>query len=32
MYNFAGRAGIVPDATNPAHGIDKFKEAAASGF
>lgn len=26
MYAFAGRAGIVPERTNPARGIDKFKE------
>jgi len=26
MYAFAGRAGIVPEGTNPARGIDKFKE------
>ena len=26
MYAFAARAGIVPDGTNPARGIDKFKE------
>jgi len=26
MYTFAARAGIVPDGTNPARGIDKFKE------
>src|SRR5262249_27578810 len=26
MYAFAARVGIVPDGTNPARGIDKFKE------
>jgi hypothetical protein len=26
MYAFAARAGIVPDGTNPARGIAKFKE------
>jgi len=26
MYAFAARASIVPDGTNPARGIDKFKE------
>jgi|SoimicmetaTmtHAB_FD_contig_71_302065_length_597_multi_1_in_0_out_0_1 hypothetical protein len=26
MYAFAGRAGIVPEGTNPARGIDKFRE------
>jgi integrase len=26
MYAFAARAGVVPDGTNPARGIDKFKE------
>jgi integrase len=26
MYAFRARAGIVPDRTNPARGIDKFKE------
>jgi integrase len=26
MYAFAGRAAIVPEGTNPARGIDKFKE------
>ncbi len=27
MYAFAGRAGIVPEGTNPARGIDRFKES-----
>lgn len=26
MYTFAGRAGLVPEGSNPARGIDKFKE------
>jgi hypothetical protein len=26
VYAFAARAGIVPDGTNPARGINKFKE------
>src|SRR5271155_5881994 len=26
MYAFAGRTGIVPEGTNPARGIDKFRE------
>lgn len=26
MFAFAGRAGIIPEGTNPARGIDKFKE------
>jgi integrase len=26
MYAFAGRAGVVPENSNPARGIDKFKE------
>jgi integrase len=26
MYTFGSRAGIVPEGTNPARGIDKFKE------
>jgi integrase len=26
MYAFAGRAGVIPEVTNPARGIDKFRE------
>jgi integrase len=32
MYAFAGRAGIVPEGTNPARGIDKFKESKRERF
>ncbi len=32
MYAFAGRAGIVPESTNPARGIDKFKESRRERF
>jgi integrase len=32
MYAFAGRSGIVPDSTNPARGIDKFKESRRERF
>jgi integrase len=32
MYAFAARAGIVPDGTNPARGIDKFKESRRERF
>jgi integrase len=32
MYAFAGRAGIVPEGTNPARGIDKFKEGSRERF
>lgn len=32
MYAFAGRAGIVPDGTNPARGIEKFKERRRERF
>jgi integrase len=32
MYAFAGRAGVVPEGTNPAHGIDKFKESHRERF
>jgi len=32
MYAFAGRAGIVPEGTNPARGIDKFKEGRRERF
>jgi len=32
MYAFAGRAGIVAEATNPARGIDKFKESRHERF
>ncbi|MEA2986892.1 MAG: hypothetical protein QOD94_3146, partial [Alphaproteobacteria bacterium] len=32
MYAFAGRTGIVPEGTNPARGIDKFKEARRERF
>jgi integrase len=32
MYAFAGRAGIVPEGTNPVRGIDKFKEGRRERF
>lgn len=32
MYAFAGRAGIVPEGTSPARGIDKFKEGRRERF
>jgi integrase len=32
MYAFAGRAGLVPEGTNPAKGIDKFKESRRERF
>jgi integrase len=32
MYAFAGRAGIVPEGTNRARGIDKFKESRRERF
>jgi hypothetical protein len=32
MYAFAGRAGIVPEGTNPARRIDKFKEGRRERF
>ncbi len=32
MYAFAGRAGILPEGTNPARGIEKFKEAHRERF
>lgn len=32
MYAFAGRMGILPEATNPARGIDKFKESRRERF
>jgi integrase len=32
MYAFARRAGIVSEGTNPAHGIDKFKESRRERF
>src|SRR5262245_13890564 len=32
MYAFAARAGIVPEGTNPARGIDKFKESCRERF
>ncbi len=32
MYAFAGRAGIVPESTNPARGIEKFKEGRRERF
>lgn len=32
MYAFAGRAGMVPESTNPARGIDKFKEGRRERF
>src|SRR6516162_11436692 len=32
MYAFAGRAGILPEGTNPARGIDKFSESRREPF
>lgn len=32
MYAFAGRVGIVPESTNPARGMDKFKESRRERF
>jgi integrase len=32
VYAFAGRAGILPEGTNPARGIDKFKESRRERF
>ena len=32
MYTFAGRAGTVPEGTNPARGISKFKESRRERF
>jgi integrase len=32
MYAFAGRACIVPEGTNPARGVDKFKESNRERF
>jgi integrase len=32
MYAFGGRAGIVPEGTNPARGIAKFKESCRERF
>ena len=32
MYAFAGSAGIVPEGTNPARGIEKFKESRRERF
>src|SRR5262245_30182385 len=32
MYAFAGRAGIVPEGTNPARGIDRYKESRRERF
>ena len=32
MYSFAGRVGIVPEGTNPARGIEKFKESRRERF
>jgi integrase len=32
MYAFAGRAGIVREGTNPARGVDKFKESRRERF
>src|SRR5262249_16984201 len=32
MYTFAGRAGIVPEGTNPASGIDRYKEGRRGRF
>jgi hypothetical protein len=32
MFAFAGSTGIVPEGTNPAHGIDKFKESRRERF
>ena len=32
MYAFAARAGVVPEGTNPARGIEKFKESCRERF
>lgn len=32
MYAFAGRAGVVPEGTNPARGVEKFKEGRRERF
>lgn len=32
LYAFAGRSGIIPEGTNPARGIDKFKESRRERF
>lgn len=32
MYAFAGRAGLLPEGTSPARGIDKFKESRRERF
>src|SRR5262249_42878187 len=32
MYTFAGRAGIVKEGTNPARGIEKYKESRRERF
>ena len=32
MYAFGGRTGIVPEGTNPARGIDKFRESRRERF
>ena len=32
MYAFAARAGVVPEGTNPAQGIEKFKESCRERF
>jgi len=32
MYAFGGRAGIVPEGTNPARGIERFKESRRERF
>jgi integrase len=32
MFAFAGRAGVVPEGSNPARGIDKFKEGRRERF
>ena len=32
MYTFAGRSGLVPEGSNPARGIDKFKESHRERF
>jgi hypothetical protein len=32
MYAFAGGAGLVPEGTNPAKGVDKFKESRRERF
>jgi len=32
LYTYGGRAGIVPEGTNPARGIDKFKESHRERF